>query len=46
MRLQHFSELPVKNSRVNNRFAISVCILYGPKVRFGQRISVDEVSHF
>lgn len=44
MRLQHFSELSVKNNRVNNRFA-TVCILYGPKVRFEESISMDEVHY-
>lgn len=43
MRLWHFSELPVKNNRVNNRFAISICILYRSKVRFEEGISMDEL---
>lgn len=33
----------MKNNRVNHRFAISICILCGPKVRFEESISVDEV---
>lgn len=33
----------MKNNGVSNRFAISVCILYGPKVRFEESISMDEV---
>lgn len=33
----------MKNNRVNNRFAISICILYRSKVRFEESISMDEL---
>lgn len=33
----------MKNHRVNNRFAITVCILYGSKLRFEASFSMDEV---
>lgn len=43
MRFQNFSAVSMKNNTVNNRFAVTVCMLYGSKLRFEASFSVGEV---